>query len=76
MIFELRLKRAFGTPATKTVKFTSHTCGDNPVGWIDTHFHTGWFDFFELLERHFQGFESTRDYGFGKGYEPIMVGCI
>lgn len=31
---------------------------------------------FLLLQRHFQGRESTRDYGFGRGFEPIIVGAV
>ena len=80
MIFELRLFKAkryvpYIKPG-KVVKFTTCTCNGNAVGYADRVALSSRFDTMQLLERHFYGPEAKRDYGYGRGYEPIMVGSI
>jgi hypothetical protein len=76
MIYELRLhrerpqmSRKVKTP--KIIKFTSYGANfGSPCRYIDILMGCD-YDHFELLEKHF-GFSFN--YGFGKGYEPIMTG--
>lgn len=74
MIYELRISRQEGTPKQQTVKFTHFTCNGKPIQHAE-RLMSG-FDRFQLLERHFEGREATRDYGYGRGYEPIIVGSV
>ena len=79
MIYELRLFKgnAIHHQADKVVKFTHHGCNGNPIQHADRlAIYKGNFQSMELLERHFYGRESTRNYGWGIGYEPIIVGSV
>ena len=58
----------------RTVIFTHYGCSGNPIGYAEDLIRG--FDRFQLLEKHFEGVESTRDYGYGVGYEPIIVGSV
>ena len=79
MIFELRLfaGKAIGHKPDKVIIFTWWTCQANPIDFSDRRaVYAGNFQSMELLRRHFYGRESTRDYGYGRGYEPIIVGAV
>ena len=73
MIYELRLKRKYGAPKTLKLIFTDHTCKGRPIAYADRKSCN--YDSMELLQRHFSGYEKNRDYGYGRGYEPIIVGA-
>ena len=74
MIYELRMFSNDKKKARKTVIFTHYGCSGNPIGYSEDLMRG--FDRFQLLERHFYGCESIRNYGYGVGYEPIIVGSI
>ena len=84
MIFELRLykKGCLGKKPNKVITFTWWSCKGNCIGHADGlalysgHAGDGGFATMELLERHFYGPEKNRDYGWGQGYEPVMVGTV
>lgn len=79
MIYVLRLfyGKAIGKKPDKVIKFTWWTCRGNPIAYADRQaMYRGNFQSMELLQRHYHGRESTRDYGFGRGFEPIMVGSV
>ena len=69
-MYELRLRKDTGE--TETIRFTDQDCESSPGAHAD-RLSRGWDDF-ELLEFHETGPESSRDYGYGKGFEPILVG--
>jgi hypothetical protein len=78
MIFECRMWRTRGKKIEKrVVKFTEYTyekSGRNLMSHTDRIICN--YDKFELLALHFEGYEAKRDYGYGMGYEPIMVGSV
>ena len=79
MIFELRLFKQEATLCKPDVVivFTWWGCRGNPIDHADRQsVYRGNFRSMELLQRHFAGRESTRNYGYGRGYEPIMVGSV
>ena len=73
MIYELRLFD-FGKDKPFIMRFNEEQCCGKSCHYAEK-FMSG-FDRFQLLEKHFDGPESTRDYGYGVGYEPIMVGSV
>ena len=73
MIYELRLFD-FGKDKPFIMSFTDEVCRGKPVQYAESLM--AGFDRFQLLEKHFDGPESTKDYGYGVGYEPIMVGSV
>ena len=83
MIYELRLfdGRVTGGKPNKVVKFTWWSCQGNCIGHADRlsfqgNGGSGGFRSMQLLERHFHGPEVNRNYGYGRGYEPIIVGSV
>jgi hypothetical protein len=79
MLFQLRLfeGKSVGQKPNKVINFTWYTCQGNPIGFTEHKIvYAGNFANFQLLERHFEGRESTRDYGYGRGFEPIYLGSI
>ena len=76
MIFQLRLftGNATGHKPDRIVHFTSNKCQNNPIGYADQLALSGNFQSMQLLERHFEGREADRDYGYGRGFEPVIVG--
>ena len=79
MIFELRLFRGNAThqKPDRVIIFTWWTCRGNPIDYADRQsIYLGNYQSMELLQRHFHGRESIRNYGYGRGYEPVIVGTV
>jgi hypothetical protein len=66
----------------KEIVFTWWTCRGNPIAHAERLAMRGdgkgdgGFAYFDLTQRHYQGLEAGRDYGFGRGHEPIICGAI
>jgi hypothetical protein len=76
MIPELRLFKghAIGHKPVKVHRFTWWTCKGNPLDYADRLAIPSPCRSMQLLQRHYNG--RMADYGYGRGYEPIMVGTI
>ncbi len=78
MIYECRMSRTHKNRVqNQKVKFTDYTyegVGTSLMVYTDKLILG--FERFELLIKHYYGAESTKDYGYGVGYEPLIVGSV